>query len=273
VRLIATVPDTANLLAIDLMAASLARSTLWITDAYFIATTAYIQALRRASADGVDVRLLLPASSDIRWIAAVSRTQYRPLLEAGVRIFEWNRSVLHAKTAVADSLWTRVGSTNLNVASWFGNWELDVAIEDAGVARRMADLFEEDLRDATEVVLAERRRFPSRGPRVALAQERRLPSADRVRRAQRASARRLILEGSRFGSGLRAVVTGQRELEEYEQWRVALVGLFLLAVAVIGVRVPLVLAAPVAGVSGLLGLYVFMRAAQRWLTALRRRRS
>jgi hypothetical protein len=94
-----------------------------------------------------------------------------------------------------------------------------------------------------------------------------------VRRAQRASARRLILEGSRFGTGLPAVVTGQRELEEYEQWRVALVGLFLLAVAVIGVRVPLVLAAPVAGVSGLLGLYVFMRAAQRWLTALRRRRS
>jgi phosphatidylserine/phosphatidylglycerophosphate/cardiolipin synthase-like enzyme len=270
VRLIATAPATANLLAMDLMAASLARSTLWITDAYFIATTGYIQALRRASADGVDVRLLLPASSDIAWIAAVSRTQYRPLLEAGVRIFEWNRSVLHAKTAVADSLWTRVGSTNLNVASWFGNWELDVAIEDAGVARRMAALFEEDLQDATEVVLSDRRRFRV-GPSVTLAQERRRASADRVRRAQRASARRLILEGSRLGSGLRAVVTGRRELEEYEQWRVALVGLFLLAVAVIGVRVPLILALPVAASSGLLGLYVFMRASQRWVTAIRKR--
>jgi cardiolipin synthase len=272
VRLIATVPATANLLALDLMAASLARSTLWITDAYFIATTAYTQALRRAAGDGVDVRLLLPASSDIAWIAAVSRTQYRPLLEAGVRIFEWSRSVLHAKTAVADSLWTRVGSTNLNVASWFGNWEMDVAIEDAGVARRMVELFEEDLQDATEVVLAERRRFGGRGPRVALAGERRGSSSDRMRRAQRASARRLILEGSRLGSGLRAVVTGQRELEEYEQWRVALVGVLLLAVAVIGIRVPLVLAAPVAGVSGLLGIYVFLRAAQRWVTAARRRR-
>src|SRR5207245_8223690 len=121
-RRIPPAPATASLLALALLVASLARSTLWITDAYFIATTAYIQALRRAAADGVDVRLLLPASSDIGWIAAISRIQYRPLLAAGVRIFEWNGSVLHAKTAVADSLWTRVGSTNLNVASWLGNW-------------------------------------------------------------------------------------------------------------------------------------------------------
>ena len=64
--------------------------------------------------DGVDVRLLVPGSTDIPVLRPLSRAGYRPLLEAGVRVFEWNGSMLHAKTAVADGKWARVGSTNLN---------------------------------------------------------------------------------------------------------------------------------------------------------------
>ena len=67
---------------------------------------------------------------------AISRAGYRALLEAGVRVFEWNGPMIHAKTAVADGRWARVGSTNLNVASWIGNRELDVVVEDEALRAR-----------------------------------------------------------------------------------------------------------------------------------------
>jgi phosphatidylserine/phosphatidylglycerophosphate/cardiolipin synthase-like enzyme len=101
-----------------------------LTDAYFIITSSYLQALRAAALGGADVRLLVPHGSGIQWVASFSRTMYRSLLEAGVRVFKWNGSMVHAKTAVADGRWARIGSTNLNISSWIGNWELDVVIED-----------------------------------------------------------------------------------------------------------------------------------------------
>src|SRR6185503_17942560 len=91
-------------------------------------------------------------------VQPLSRTGYRPLLEAGVRVFEWNGTMLHAKTAVADGRWARVGSTNLNIASWFGNCELDAVIEDKQFAQQMEQMYLDDLANATEVVLDERRK-------------------------------------------------------------------------------------------------------------------
>lgn len=99
-----------------------------------------MQALSAAARDGVDVRLLVPGSSDIPIVRALSRAGYRPLLEAGVRVFEWKGSMLHAKTAVADGRWARVGSTNLNIASWIGNRELDVVIEDEAFAGQVEQM-------------------------------------------------------------------------------------------------------------------------------------
>ena len=108
-RVIATMPNTAGLFRLDQLVAGLARRTLWLTDAYYAGTTSYVQALRAAARDGVDVRLLVPGATDIPTIRLVSRAGYRPLLEAGVRVFEWNGTMLHAKTAVADAKWARVG--------------------------------------------------------------------------------------------------------------------------------------------------------------------
>ena len=76
-----------------------------------------------------------------------------------MRVFEWNGTMLHAKTAVADSNWARVGSTNLNVASWFGNLELDVVIEDEAFAEKMDQMYLRDLENATEVVLDARHKL------------------------------------------------------------------------------------------------------------------
>jgi cardiolipin synthase len=74
-------------------------------------------------------------------------------LEAGVRAFEWNGVMPHAKTDVAEGRWARVGSSNLNIASWLDNCELDVAAEDESFARLMGDMYLQDLTNATEVVL------------------------------------------------------------------------------------------------------------------------
>ncbi|HEV2700947.1 MAG TPA: phospholipase D-like domain-containing protein, partial [Steroidobacteraceae bacterium] len=136
-RVVATTPGLLAVLRLDQLIAAAARRTLWITDAYFAGIPPYIQALRAAAMDGVDVRLLVPGASDISVLRPLSQAGYRPLLEAGVRVFEWKGSMLHAKTAVADGRWARVGSSNLNIASWVGNYELDALIEDEDFAAQM----------------------------------------------------------------------------------------------------------------------------------------
>jgi len=181
-RVIATQPPNASVYRLDQLVASLARRTLWLCDAYFVGVAPYVQALVAAARDGVDVRMLVPGSSDIPIVGRVSRSGYRPLLLAGIRVFEWNGSMLHAKTAVADGVWARVGSSNLNIASWLGNREIDVAIEDAGFAGQLEAQYELDLQNATEIVLAARRR---RGKPI-LARDARHP---RIRRAVGSSGR------------------------------------------------------------------------------------
>jgi cardiolipin synthase len=128
---------------LDQLIASIARLRLWLTDAYFVPVSAYVQALCAAARDGVDVRLLVPGASDIPLVSPLSRSAYRPLLEAGVRVFEWNGTMLHAKTAVADGRGRAFGSTNLNLASFVGNYELDVAVENAGFAATMEHQYRE----------------------------------------------------------------------------------------------------------------------------------
>jgi len=157
VRIVATVPSTAGLFRLDQLVAALARERLWLTNAYYAATTSYVQALRAAARDGVGVRLLVPNGTDIPLLRPLSRAGYRTLLEAGARVFEWNGPMLHAKIAVADGRWARVGSTNLNIASWLGNYELDVVVEDESFAKLMEAMYLEDLSNATEILLDRRR--------------------------------------------------------------------------------------------------------------------
>ena len=143
-RVIGTRPSTGAVFRLDQLVSAVARERLWITDAYFVGASPYVQALIAAATDGVDVRLLVPGSgTDLPVVQRLTRAGYRALLEAGVRIFEWNGTMVHAKTAVADGRWARVGSTNLNIQSWLGNWELDVAIEDEDFARQMEDVYPE----------------------------------------------------------------------------------------------------------------------------------
>lgn len=157
-RVVGSIPATGGMFRVDQLIAALAKKRLWLTDAYYAGMTSYVQALRSAAKDGVDVRLLVPNATDVPLLKLLSRAGYRALLEAGVRVFEWNGTMLHAKTAVADGRWARVGSTNLNVASWFGNCEMDVVVEGEPFAQSMEAMFLADLENATEIVLDARRK-------------------------------------------------------------------------------------------------------------------
>lgn len=164
---------------IELLAAG-SINRLWITDAYLVAPPRLFQALRDAARDGVDVRLLVPGSSDLPLVRNLSRIGYRDLLRNGVRIFEWDGPMLHAKTIVADGRWTRVGSSNLNPSSLLGNWELDVLVEDRVLAEAMERQFRLDVARSHEVI-----RRPVRAPRRISAA---LPTALRLEDPEVAAA-------------------------------------------------------------------------------------
>jgi cardiolipin synthase len=251
-RVIASMPNTAGLYRLDHLISSLARRSLWLTDAYFVGTTPYIQSLRAAARDGVDVRLLVPGSSDLPLMRALSRAGYRSLLEAGVRVFEWNGSMLHAKTAVADGHWARVGSTNLNLASWVGNWELDAAIEDTGFARRMEEMFLKDLEHSTEIVLSQRKRVRSTGQ----------PEEPRrhYKKYKRGSAGRAAIGALGIGSAVSAAMTNRRRLGPAEAKLMLVAGLLLLCLTIVAVLWPRVVTIPLAVIGGWIALALFVRA-------------
>jgi cardiolipin synthase len=252
-RVVASTPTTAQLYRLDQLIAAGARRSLWLTDAYFVGTTLYVEVLKSAATDGVDVRLLVPGASDVPFIGPLARAGYRPLLEAGVRVFEWNGSMLHAKTAVADSRWARVGSTNLNLASWIGNWELDVAVEDEPFANAMEAMYLEDLAHATEVVLTARRR-------VHLSQQ---PEPRRHGHlgVMRGSGGRVAAGALGVSSAIGAAITNHRILGPAEARVMASAGLLLLAVSGVAMAWPKVVAMPLSVILGWIALSLLFRAA------------
>lgn len=261
-RIIGTTPASASMLRLDTLVAALARERLWITDAYFVGLPHYVQALTAAAADGVDVRLLVPGSSDLPLVGSFTRAGYRGLLEGGVRVFEWNGSMMHAKTAVADGLWARVGSTNLNVQSWMGNWEMDVAIEDRTIGAEAEAMFERDLGEATEVVLTARRR--GRRPVPGVAPKMAASASPPVARRHRGTSGRAAAGALRIGHTMSAALSSTRPLGSAE-WPTLLAGALLLA-AIAGVAVwrPAWLAYPIAVLSAWLGLSLVAAAWRVW---------
>ena len=239
-RLVATTADNANMMRLDLLAVSMARKTLWITDAYFMPTRMYAQGLINAAKDGVDVRILVPSTSDIKWIGAVSRTQYRSLLEAGVRVFEWNGSMIHAKMSVVDGVWARVGSTNLNFSSWFANRELDVAIEDRATVDYLEQCYLHDLANSTEVVLDEKSQAKLVAERAKMQYKQALKSG--LNRTQRQKA---LQKMAQLSGALDAMIHGSRVVDNNEAWAYLSIGLALLVFAVLLYFLPQLLLWPV----------------------------
>ncbi len=253
-RIVANNPDEGGTFRIDHLVSALARNRLWLTDAYFAGTAAYVKALGAAAKDGVDVRLLVPNGTDIPLLKHISRAGFRPLLESGVRIFEWNGAMLHAKTAVADGHWARVGSTNLNISSWIGNYEMDAVVEDESFAHEMEEMYLQDLANSTEVVLDERRKVRARG-----GGPRRRPARQTMMSRGRGSAGRAAAGAVRIGNAVGAAFTSRRVLDPVEARLLTIAGAILLILAAILVLFPRALMYPLAIIFAWLGAALLYR--------------
>jgi cardiolipin synthase len=138
--------------ALQIQAISAERS-IWIATAYFAPSPSEVEALNGAARDGVDVRILVPSRNDHPWVSLLARRYYRRLLTNGVRIWEWQGEMMHAKTSVIDGRWVRVGSTDFNPLGVAINYELDAVIEDPALGEEAEAMFLADLEQSAEVSL------------------------------------------------------------------------------------------------------------------------
>ena len=116
------------------------------------------RALTRAAKRGVSVRVLVPGVSDIKSVWHAMRANYGPLLARGVRIFEWQGPMLHAKAVVVDKQWSAVGSYNLDHRSLHHNLEINLHALDRPLAEELAGRFERALEGSREITLDDWRR-------------------------------------------------------------------------------------------------------------------
>jgi len=134
-----------------LLSINSAKKSILITNPYFIPDDVMTEALVKAAARGVRVRILLPGKIDSPLTYTVSRGQYGPLLLGRVQIFEYQACLLHAKTMVVDDTWATIGSTNLDNRSFALNQELNLTVYDRAVALRLEQIFEDDLKFSKEI--------------------------------------------------------------------------------------------------------------------------
>ncbi|HKY63561.1 MAG TPA: phospholipase D-like domain-containing protein [bacterium] len=138
-----------------------AERRIELANAYFIPDRGMLRALRRASKRGVAVRILCTGPSDVPMARWASQHNYSRLLRDGVRIFEFQPRMMHAKTAVIDGSWFTVGTANIDHLSFFHNLELNLVGRDAAAARELEAQFERDLLDSREIRLEEWEQRPA----------------------------------------------------------------------------------------------------------------
>jgi cardiolipin synthase len=131
-----------------------ARRTLYITNAYFAPNRSFIEMLAAAASRGVDVRILTAGPrTDVNIVRLAGRAAYDTLLDAGVRVYEWQPSTLHAKTFVVDGEWFTIGSMNFDNRSMALNDEATLMVLDRTVGEQMDHIFVDDLRYAEEITV------------------------------------------------------------------------------------------------------------------------
>jgi cardiolipin synthase len=152
VRILASAPQgDQDIYAAYVLAINAAVKSVHITCAYFVPDVQILQALTRAAQRGVDVKVILPGVLESGLVFYAGRSFYTDLLASGVRVYELQIAVLHAKTAVIDRLWSTVGSTNIDMRSFLHNYELNAVVLDPEFGLALESAFEEDVRHSTEV--------------------------------------------------------------------------------------------------------------------------
>jgi cardiolipin synthase A/B len=137
-----------------------ARKRLWIQNPYFIPEPDAIDAFAQAVRRGVDVRIMVPsaATSDMPLVQHAAHRNFQQLLEAGVRIFEYGKTLLHQKVMTVDGAWCAVGSSNFDDRSFETNDEITLGFRDRALAKRLEEIFEEDRKHCSELNAADWKR-------------------------------------------------------------------------------------------------------------------
>lgn len=143
-----------------LSAINSAEGQIYITNAYFVPDPQLLTALKEAAQRGVDVSLILPAKTDSSLVYHASRAYFDELLKANVKIYEHQESLLHAKTAVIDGVWSTIGSTNLDWRSFTYNQEVNAVILGPDFGHKMDVMFKEDLHASKLLTLETWRKRP-----------------------------------------------------------------------------------------------------------------
>jgi cardiolipin synthase len=137
-----------------------AKKSIYINSAYFVPDKDTTRAMESAVRRGVDVRVVVPGEfTDVPVVRHAGRFYYSQMLRRGIRIFEYQATMMHAKTMVVDGIWTTIGSSNFDDRSFRLNDEVNVNIYDEGIAAQMEQMFFEDLARSEEIT---RRRFLKR---------------------------------------------------------------------------------------------------------------
>lgn len=131
-----------------------AKDSIYITNAYFLPDGLIYRCLKRAVIRGVDVKIILPFKTDHPYVRLASMSILKLLIKHGVRIYEWQGEVLHAKTAVVDGIWVSIGSHNFDHISMHYNLEMNINIFDENIGADMKKLFENDLNNSKELTLS-----------------------------------------------------------------------------------------------------------------------
>lgn len=167
VRAIGSSPDESYsaIYATLLSAINSAETYAYITTAYFVPDPQLLTVLKAAAQRNVDVRLMLPDKTDSNLVYYASRSYYDELLSAGVKIYEREDALLHAKTALIDGVWSTIGSTNLDWLSFQHNQEINAVVLGQDFGEQMKALFEKDI-ESSRLVMLEKWRQRSIGVRL-----------------------------------------------------------------------------------------------------------
>jgi cardiolipin synthase len=162
VRVVGSTPGETNRIPFIMYVSAVvfAEHSIHLTHSYFIPDDQILQALADAAVRGVDVKVILPGTTDSPWPLYAQRYHYAALLKSGVKLYEHQSSLLHAKTAVIDQVWSTVGSTNLDFLSLLDNDEVNAVVLSREFAVEMEAMFARDLADSRQIQWEEWKKRP-----------------------------------------------------------------------------------------------------------------
>lgn len=162
VQIVASGPDTSSDAILEgvFSAISAAKEKVYIATPYFIPDPSVLMSLRTAALSGVDVRIILPHGSDSKLVLYSSLSYVEDLLMAGVRIYRYRKGFIHAKVMIVDRLLASVGTANMDMRSFFSNFEINAHVYSAKAISRLEEDFMADLEDCYELTLHEFEKRP-----------------------------------------------------------------------------------------------------------------